>query len=146
MAENDPEQEITVVTASDDGHPGSAKDLDAAAVHEHSDVRDTPPLGGDSTEYEDVVATNEDHEADYHENDQDREPGETVAIEGDARDDDWETTVSEVQQTQDDLDQREVEGDAAGTERSEQADGINIADNLTPFYRYRHYRAYGIDT
>ena len=131
VAGDDPEQETTAVTASDDGHPGSAEDLDTVTVHEHSDARDTPPLGGNSTEYENVVATNEDHEADYNENDQDREPGETVTIEGDARDDDWETTTSDVQQTQDDLEQHEVEGDAVGTEKRKQAVGISIGDDLT---------------
>lgn len=132
VAENDPEQGTTVVTASDDGHPVSVEDLDAPAVHEHPAVRDTPPLGGNPTEYEDVVATNEDHEADYNENDQDSEPGETVTIEGDARDEDWETTASDIQQTQDDREQHEAGGDATGTEKREQALGLSIVDDLKP--------------
>ena len=132
VAENDPEQGTTAVTASDDGHPGSAEDLDAAAVHEHPDVRDTPPLEGNSTEYEDVAATNEDHEADYNENGQDSEPGETVNIEGDAGDEDWETTASDIQHTQDDLEQHEADGGATGTEKREQILGISIADDLKP--------------
>jgi hypothetical protein len=119
VAEYDRKQGATAVTVSDSGYPGSAEDLDAAAVHEHSDVRNTPPMGGNSTGYEEVVATNEDYETDYNGNDPDSEPGETVTIEGDTRDGDWETTASDAQQTQNDLEQHEVQHDAVGMEKSE---------------------------
>jgi hypothetical protein len=128
-AENDPEQGTTAGTASDNGHSGPTEYIDAATVHEHSDVHSMPPLGGNSTQYEDVAATNEDHEADYNENDQDGEPGETVTIEGDAGGDDWETTTSDVQQSQGDLGQHEAEGDDVRTEKREQAVDIIIADD-----------------
>ena len=131
VAEGDPERGAATVTASDNGDPGSAEDLDASAVHEHSDVHDTQPLG-DSADYGEVAVTDQDYEADYNENGQDSEFGETVAIEGDARDGDWETTVSEVQQTHDDLEQHEGEADAAGTDKCEEMVHITIADGLTP--------------
>lgn len=138
-AENDPEQ---AVTASDSGHSGSAEDLDAVTVQQHPDVRDTLPLGGNPTEYEDVFAINE---VDYNETDEVSESGEAVTIEGDTRDDDWETTASDAQQTQDNLEQHEVEGDGVGTEKREQAVGISITDDLT-FYRSRHHRVYRSET
>jgi len=119
VAEGDHEQGTVTTTASDNGYPGSEEDLDAAAVHDHSDVRNTPPLGGNSTEYEEVVATNEDYEADYNKNDQDSEPGDTVAIENDARGGDWETTASDAQQIQDDMEQHEVQEDTARTDHRE---------------------------
>jgi len=120
------------VAVSDSGYPGSAEDLDATAVYEHSDVHNTPPLGGNSTEYEEVVATNEDYQADYNENDPDSEPGEMVAIEGDARDGDWETATSDQQPTQGDPGQHEIQRDAAGVDKGEQVLRITIADSLTP--------------
>jgi len=132
VAEGDREQGTATATASDDGYPGSGEDPDAAAVHDHSDVRNPPPLGGNSTEYEEVAATNEDYEADYNENDQDSDPGEKVAIGNDARGGDWETTTSDAQQTQDDLEQHEIQGDAARMDNCEQMVCITIADDLTP--------------
>lgn len=135
-AENDHEQEATAVTASYDGHPGSAEDLDAAAIHDHSDIRNTPPLGGNSTKYEEVVTTNEDYEADYNENDQDSEPGETDTLEGDAGDGDWATTTFDAQQSPDSPEQHGAEGDAVGTENRKQVVTISIADDLIPIHRF----------
>ena len=117
-------QGTPVVADPDDGHPGPAEDPGAETTHEESDDN-TPPLGEDPTEYE-VVATNEDYGADYNENDQDSEHGETVAIESYARDADWETTTSDVQHTQDDQEQRE--NDAGGTDKREQVTYIIFAD------------------
>ena len=120
-AEDDSEQGTTTVTASDDGYPGSAEDLDAAAVHERLNVRNTPPLGGNSTDYGEVIATNDGHEADYNETDRNSEPGEAVTIGGD--------TASDVQQTRDDP---EVEGGTEGTDEREQVVHFAIVDDLTP--------------
>ena len=132
VVEGDHEEGTTVVTISDIVYPGSAEDLDTTAVHEHSDVHNTPPLGGNSTEHEEVIANNEDYEADHNENDPDNEQGETVAIEGDARDGDWETAASDAQQTQDDLGQHELQPDAAGVDKGEQVPRITVPDDLTP--------------
>ena len=131
VAEDDREQRTGGTTVSDNGYPVSAEDLDTAAIHEHSDVHTTPPLGENSTEYEEVVATNEDYEADYNEDDPDSEPGEAVTIEGDARDGDWETTASDAQQTRDDLEQHEVQHEATGMGEREQVVHIAVTDNLT---------------
>jgi hypothetical protein len=120
VAEGDHEQGTTAVTISDNDYPGSAEDLDAAAVHEHSDVRNTSPPGGNATEDEEAVATNEDYEADYNENDPHSELGETVTIQGDTRDGDWERTASDAQQTQDHLEQHEIQHDATGVDKCEQ--------------------------
>jgi hypothetical protein len=131
VVESDREQGTAALIGSDEGDPEQTEDPDAAAVHEHSDPK-TPPLGGNSTEYEEVAATNEDYEADYNENDQNSEHGETVAIEGDARDVDWETTVSDAQNIQDDLEQHEGQDYAGGTDECEQVVRIVSADDLTP--------------
>lgn len=131
VVEGDHEQETETVTVSEGGHPGSTADLDTAAIHEHFDVRNTPPLGGNSTEYEEVVATNEDFEAHYNEGDPDSEPGETVTIQGDAIDGDWETT-SNAQQTQDDLEQHEVRGDSVGVDKRAVVRRVVVANELTP--------------
>lgn len=131
VAEDDREQGTAVVPDSDSGYPGPQEDLDAAAVHEHSDYHNAPQLGEDSTEYEEVVATNEDYETDYNENGQGSEHGEIVAIEGDTRDAGWETTASDTQHTQDDLGQHEDQDGAGGTDKREQTARVVVAD-LTP--------------
>lgn len=131
VAEDDREQGTTTVTISDSGYPGSLEDLDVAAIHEHSDVRNTPPLAGNSTEYEEAIGTNEDYEADYNEDNSDSEPGETVTIEGDARDSNWETTAPDAQKTQDNLEQHEVQRDAVGTDECKQVASITAVDDLT---------------
>lgn len=130
VVESNRAQGTAVVTDSDNGHPGPAEDLDAAAAHDHPDHRNTPLLGENSTEYEEVVTPNEDYEADYNENDQDSEHGEPVAIEGYARDADWETTASDTQHTQ--YDQEQHEYDAAGTDKCGQTVRILSTDDLTP--------------
>ena len=132
VVEGDHEEGTTVVTVSDSGYLGPAVDLDATAALENSNVRDTPPLGGTSTEYEEADATNEDYEADYNEIDPGSEPGETVTIEGDARDGDWETAASDAQHTQDDLGQLELQHDAAGVDKGERVIHITITNDLTP--------------
>lgn len=134
MVEGDHEEGTTAAAVSDSGYPGAAEDLDATAVREHSDARGIPPLGGNPAKYEEAVATNEDYEADYNENDPDSEPGETVTIEGDTRDGDWETAASDAQQTQDDLGQHELQDDADGMANGEQVPRITITNDLTaPF-------------
>lgn len=67
VAEDDPGQETAVVPDSESGYPGPQEDLDAEAVHGHSDDHDAP-------------------QSDYNENDQGSEHGEIVPIEGDTRD------------------------------------------------------------
>ena len=131
-AEDDRDQGTAAATALDSGYPGPTEELDATAVHEHSDNRNTPPLGGNSTEYEEVAVTNEDYEADYNETEKDSEPGETVTIESDARDGDWETTASDPQHAQDDLEQHEDQHDVVGADKREQVVCITAADDLTP--------------
>ena len=132
VVEGDREEGSTDVTVSDSGYPGSTEDLDATAVHEHPDVHNTPPLGGDSTGHEEVVATNEDSEADYNENGPNSERGETVTIEGDARDGDWEPAASDAQQAQDDLGQHEAQHNAAAIDKGEQVPCSTSTDDLTP--------------
>lgn len=128
----DHEEGTTVVTVSENGYPAAAEDLDATAAHEQSDAHETPPLGGNLTDHEEVPATNENYEAEYNENDPDSDQGETVTIEGDAREGDWETAASDAQQTQDDLGQHELQRDAAGVDKGEQVPRITTADDLTP--------------
>lgn len=129
--EGDHKEGATVVTVSDNGYPGSVEDLDATAAHENSDVHNTPPLGGNLTEREEVVATNEDYEAEYNENDPNSEQEETATIEGDARDGDWETTAPDAQQIQDDLGPHEFQRDATEVDKGEQAPRITTTDDLT---------------
>ncbi|KAF9653145.1 hypothetical protein BDM02DRAFT_3183100 [Thelephora ganbajun] len=131
VAEGDHGEGTAAVTVSDSGYPGFAEDLNTAVVREHSDDRNTLPLGGNSAECEEVVATGEDYEANHNENDEDSELEETVAIEGDVRDGDWETTASDPRHTQDDLEQHEGQDDAAGMVKREQAVRITTADDLT---------------
>lgn len=133
VVEDDREEGTKTVTVPDSGHPGSVEDLDAAAAQEHSDVYDTP-LGGNSTEYEEVVATNEDYDADYKEDDPDGEPGEAVAVEGDARDEGWETTAPDAQETRDGIEHHEVQRDTVGVDEREHRRVLRIttADGLTP--------------
>lgn len=116
VAEDGHDHGTSAATGSDSGYPGPTEDPDATAVHEHSYDFNTPPSGGNPAGYEEVVVTNEDYEADYNENDQDSEHGELVAIEGDARDVDWETTASYAQHTQDEPEQHESQDDAGGTD------------------------------
>jgi hypothetical protein len=125
--EDDREQGVATVTDPDNGYPGPAGDLDAAAIREHSDDRNTPPLGENSTEYEEVVAANQGDESDYNENDQDSGHGETVAIEGDTKDDDWATTAPDAQH----LESHKDQDDADETDRCEQAARIVSTDDLT---------------
>ncbi|KAF9792438.1 hypothetical protein BJ322DRAFT_1029261 [Thelephora terrestris] len=109
--DNHAQEPAVATTDSDGGHPGPAEDLDAAAVHGPSDDHTSPP-GDNPNEYGDVVTSNEDYEADYNENDQDSEPGETVVIEVYATDADRETAASNLHHPQDDQEQHddEVEG------------------------------------
>ena len=133
VVQGDHEEGTTVVAVSDGGYPGSAEDLDTAAVREHSDVHNAPPPGGNSTEYEGVVATNEDYEAYYNGNDPDSDQGEAVTIEGDTREGDWETAASDAPQTQDDLGQHGLQHDAAGVDKGERAPSVTTTtDDLTP--------------
>lgn len=120
VAEGDHEQGTTALTVSDNDYSGSTEDLEVAAAHEYSDGRNTPPLGGNATEDEEAVAINEDYEADYNENDPHSEPGETVTIEGDARDGDWERTTSDAKQAQDHLEQHGIQHDTTGVDKREQ--------------------------
>jgi len=131
VVEGDHEEGTTVVVVSDSGYPGSAEDLDATAVREPSDVHNTPLLEGDLTEHEEVVETNGDYEADYNGNGPDSEQGETVTIEGDTRDGDWETAAFDAQQTQDDLGQHELQRDTAGVDKGEQVPSAATTDDLT---------------
>ena len=127
VVENDPEHRTAAATA-DGGHPSPAVDLGATNVHEYSDLHDLPLLGDKTTESEEAVVANEFYEADYHQNEQDSEPGGTPTIEGGTRGGDLETTASDAQQVQDDL---HDDGDVLGTEKGEQAAGIDTTDNLT---------------
>lgn len=117
VTKDDREQETAVVPDSEGGYPGPQEDLDAAAVHEHSDDHNAPRLGENTTEYEEVVVINEDYETDYNENDHGSEHGEIVTIEGDTRDAGWETTPSGTQHTQDDLEQHEDQDGTGGTDK-----------------------------
>ena len=131
VTEDDRERGTTALTASDGDHPGSVENFDATAVHGYSDVRNTPPLGGNSTEYEEAATINEDYEADYDENDQGSEAGETVTIEGEARHGDWETIASDAQQTRDDPEQHEDQHNTTGVDKREQVVRIAFTCGLT---------------
>jgi len=109
----------------DGDHLGSAEDLDTTALHGHSDDRNTAQLG-DLAEYGDATAINEDYEADYNDNDQSSETGETVTTKVDARDGDWETTASDGQPTQDDQEQYGDQHDAVGVDKH--FDAIDLTD------------------
>jgi hypothetical protein len=115
--DNHAQEPAVATTDSDGGHPGPAEDLDAAAFHGRSDDH-TSPSGENPNEYGDVVTSNEDYEADYNENDQDSEPGETVVIEVYATDADRETAASNVHHPQDDREQHDDE--VGGTDKREQ--------------------------
>lgn len=120
MVEDDREHGSAAVTDSDNSYSRPTQDLEAAAIHERSDDRVTPPLGENSTERGEAVVPSEDYEADYNENDRDSEHGETVAIEGNAGDVDWETTPSDAQLTRDNLEQHENQDETWGTDEREQ--------------------------
>lgn len=122
IVEYDREPDAVAVTDLD-SYPEPLED--PVAVHEHPDDHNTPSVGENSTEYEEVVATNEDYESDYNENDQGGEHGETVAVEGDARDTAWTTTTPDAQHTQDDH-------DVGKADKREQIARVVPADDLTP--------------
>ena len=132
VVEDNHEPGAAPVTDSDGGHPGPAEDLDTAAAHERSGDRHTPPLGDNSTGYEEAIATNEDYEPDYNETDQASEHEETIVTEGDARNADWATTAPETQHIQDDLQQHKGQDDAEETDKCEHVARAVSADDLTP--------------
>lgn len=133
-AEDDREPEAAAVTNPDSDYLGPTEGLDAAAAHEHSDDYSPLLFGENSIEYEEAVATNDNYESAYNENDLGGEHGETVAIEGDARFADWETTTPDAQHTQDDLEQHKDQDDAEETDKREQVACVVSADDLTsPF-------------
>ena len=119
---DDQEPRTATVTDPNSGSPGSTEDPDPPALREQSDDHNTLPPGKNLIELEGVVATNEDYEADYNESDNDRELAEAVAIEGDVKGADWESTASDAQHTQDGLEYHPYQDDVAGgTDTREQA-------------------------
>ena len=130
VVEDDHEQGTAVTTDSDSGYPGSAEVPVPSTFHEHIYLRNAP-LGGNSTEYEEVVTTNEDYEADYNGDDPEGELGETVTIEGDARYGGREATVPDPQ-TQGGQEQYETQRDTVVTNKCKQVIRTTAADGLTP--------------
>lgn len=126
--EDNREQGSAAVTDSENGYPRPTEGLDTTDAHEHPDDRNTPPLGENSTEYEEVVATNEVYELDNDENDQGSEHGVTVAVEGDTRDADWATTAPDAQH----LEWRKDQDDAE-TDKREQVARVFPTVDLTPY-------------
>ena len=114
----------------DRGYPRPAEDFDAATLHVPSDDRDAQSFGEILTERKKVTAANEDYESDYNEVDQGSEPGESVAIEGDARDADWEKSASDAQGTQDYLEQHKDQDDAEEVHEREQVARTIVAGDL----------------
>jgi hypothetical protein len=130
LAGDDRESITAAVADSDGGYSGPAGDPDLAAVHEHSDDRNIP-FGGNTTEYEEVVTTNEDYDAGCNESDQTNDRGETVAIEGDAGDGEWETSAPDAQREGPEHLEDQDDAEAIDT-REQSCFRVVFADHLNP--------------